>query len=124
MSETEELHPILHCASQAKAWAGLAALVMLLLLSALALTGCAEPGAIEAVEPTATLYPPPPTDIPLPPPGPTPEALDFPLAVATSVEAEPVNDQSCVDCHTDEETLKAVAEEEDVAEENLSEGEG
>jgi hypothetical protein len=35
-----------------------------------------------------------------------------------------VNDQGCVDCHTDEETLKAVAEKAEEAEESLSEGEG
>jgi hypothetical protein len=90
---------------------------------ALALTGCAEPAAIAAVEPTATLYPPPPTDIPPPPPGPTPAALNFPLAAPTRVEAEPVDDQACVDCHTDKETLTAVAKEEEI-EEALSEGEG
>jgi hypothetical protein len=104
---------------------GVIVLASLLMLTAMALTGCADPGSITAVEPTATLYPPTPTDIPLPPPGPTPEALDFPLAAPAREEekAEPVNDQTCVDCHTDEETLKAVATEEE-GEESLSEGEG
>jgi len=104
---------------------GAIVLAGLLMLTAMALTGCAEPVSIAAVEPTATLYPPTPTDIPLPPPGPTPEALDFPLAVPPREEeqVEPVNDQTCVDCHTDEETLKAVAEQEQVSE-SISEGEG
>ena len=39
------------------------------------------------------------------------------------VEQVQENDQSCVDCHTDEETLRAVAEEEEVPEVE-SEGEG
>lgn len=99
-------------------------MLLLLLLVALALTGCWEPPAIAAVEPTATLYPPPPTDIPPPPPGPTPEALDFPLLAPTREAPEPANDQTCVDCHTDEETLKAVAEKEEGGAETLSEGEG
>jgi hypothetical protein len=79
---------------------------------------------IAAVEPTATLYPLPPTDIPVPPPGPTPEALDFPVAAPVREQPEPVDDQNCVACHTDEETLKAVAKVEEVEEEALSEGEG
>jgi len=105
---------------------GVILLAGLLMLTAMALTGCADTGDIAAVEPTAILYPPTPTDIPLPPPRPTPEALDFPLAAPPSeeVKVEPVNDQTCVDCHTDEETLKAVAEQEKDAEESLSEGEG
>jgi hypothetical protein len=105
-------------------WGGVVAAALLLLLSALALTGCADPAAIAAVEPTPTAYPPPPTDIPPPAPGPTPAALDFPLPAPTDVEAEPAHDQGCVDCHTDEETLKAVAEAEGGREETLSEGEG
>jgi hypothetical protein len=97
---------------------------LLLLLALVALTGCADPAAIAAVEPTPTAFPPPPTDIPAPPPGPTPAALDFPLPAPTHAEAEPVDDQSCVDCHTDEETLKAVADKAEEDQESLSEGEG
>jgi hypothetical protein len=100
------------------------AVVALLLLAALALGGCGEPAAVVAVEPTPTAYPPPPTDIPPPPPGPTPAALDFPLPAPTHEEMEQVNDQTCVDCHTDEETLKAVAEKAEEDQESLSEGEG
>lgn len=107
-----------------RTWGGGAAVVALLFLVALALAGCAEPAAIAAVVPTATIYAPPPTDIPVPPPGPTPAALEFPLPPPNQVMKEVANDQACVDCHTDEETLKAVAEEEGVSEESLSEGEG
>jgi hypothetical protein len=96
---------------------------MLLLMAALALAGCGDPGAIAAVEPTPSAFPPPPTDIPAPPPGPTPEALDFPLPAPSAEERIAVSDQSCIDCHTDEETLKAVATEEEVSEVE-SEGEG
>ena len=105
-------------------WGGAAGLGLLLLVAAVALTGCGGPAAIAAVEPTATVYAPPPTDIPAPPPGPTPAALEFPLPAPSSVDLEQVDDQSCVDCHTDEETLKAVAEKAAEAEESLSEGEG
>lgn len=105
-------------------WGGAAIVGLLLLAAVLTLTGCGGPAAIAAVEPTATVYAPPPTDIPAPPPGPTPAAIDFPLPAPSHVVPEPVNDQGCVDCHTDEETLKAVAEAAEVPEESLSEGEG
>jgi hypothetical protein len=39
------------------------------------------------------------------------------------VSSDLPDDQSCITCHTDEETLKALATEEDTAE-SLSEGEG
>ena len=107
-----------------RTWGGAAAAVVLLLAAVVALTGCGGPAAIAAVEPTATVYGPPPTDIPAPPPGPTPAAIDFPLPAPSHVEQEQENDQGCVDCHTDEETLKAVAETAEVPEESLSEGEG
>jgi hypothetical protein len=91
-----------------------ALVLIVLLLVAGTLTGCGQPGVIVAIEPTATAYPPSPTDVPPPPPGPTPEAFDFPLAAPTNVEeTEPVTDQACVDCHTDEEGLKALAEDEE-----------
>ena len=57
-------------------------------------------------------------------PGPTPAALDFPLPAPTNEDVEPVSDQNCVDCHTDEESLKAVATEEEGGQDTLSEGEG
>ena len=97
--------------------------VCLLFLASLLLTGCMDAPAIAAVRPTATLYAPPPTDIPPPTPGPTPEALDFPLPPPTPMSSDLPDDQSCITCHTDEETLKALATEEETAE-SLSEGEG
>lgn len=105
-------------------WSSVAAVVALLLLSALALTGCAEPAVIAAVEPTPTAYPIPPTDIPPPVPGPTPAALEFPLPAPTRVGIKAADDQGCIDCHTDEERLKALAKEEGGGGEILSEGEG
>jgi hypothetical protein len=102
---------------------GVLTIVGLLLLAALMLSGCAQPAAISAVPPTATVYAPPPTEIPPSPPEPTPAALDFPLPAPSREPVEEVNDQTCVDCHSSEETLRAVAEEEEVVEE-LSEGEG
>lgn len=102
---------------------GTIAVVGLLFLVALALSGCGEPVAIAAVPPTATVYAPLPTDTPPVPPEPTPVALDFPLPAPEAETVEQVDNQSCVDCHTDEETLKEVAEEEEQVE-SLSEGEG
>jgi len=102
---------------------GAVAALALLALAALALSGCAEPAAIAAVPPTATVYAPPPTALPSTPSAPTPVALDFPLPAPSAVAEEPVNDQNCVDCHTDEERLKETAKEEEVKE-SLSEGEG
>jgi len=109
-----------HLAVNGKLVAG----VCLLFLACLLLTGCMEGPTIAAVEPTATLYAPPPTDVPpSPPPEPTPEALDFPLGPPTPMSSDVPNDESCITCHTDEETLKALATEEETAE-SLSEGEG
>jgi hypothetical protein len=102
---------------------GVVAVAGLLLLAVLALSGCAEPAAIAAVPPTATVYALPPTETPPPSPEPTQAALDFPLAAPSQEPVEIVSDQTCIDCHTNEKTLKAVAEEEEVVEE-LSEGEG
>lgn len=114
MSKTKRFVPI---------WAGPALAAALVLLAVLAVAGCAAPPPIVPVEPTATSFPPPPTDIPAPPPGPTPAALDFPIAAIARESVEVVDDQTCQDCHTDEETLKAVATEEEAAEVE-SEGEG
>jgi len=102
---------------------GVAILVGLLLLAVLALSGCAEPAAVAAVPPTATVYAVPPTEEPPPPPEPTPASVDFPIAAPTQEPVEVVSDQTCVDCHTNETTLRAMAVEEEVAE-SLSEGEG
>lgn len=119
-------------------------LLGLALLLALVLAGCGgeptakppEPTEVAAatVAPTPTeapTEPPPPTDVPTeeptlepteepteaptePPPTPTPTEEPTP---------EPVDDSGCITCHTDEETLKALAKEPEAAE-SLSEGEG
>jgi outer membrane biosynthesis protein TonB len=111
-------------------------LLSLLLLMALVLAGCGgEPTAVptEPPEPTevavATVAPteaptePPPTDVPTEEPT---EAPTEPPPTATPTEEptpEPVDDSGCITCHTDEETLKALAKEPEAAE-SLSEGEG
>jgi len=100
-----------------RVWGGMAVVIALLILAVLALAGCSGPGEIAAVEPTATLY------IPAPPPGPTPAAMDFPIAAPTRAPVEQVDDETCVDCHTNEQTLQAMATEEE-APEVESEGEG
>jgi outer membrane biosynthesis protein TonB len=119
---------------------GAAVLLGLLLLMALVLAGCGgEPTAVptEPPEPTevavATVAPteaptePPPTDVPTEEPTPEPtEAPTEPPPTATPTEEptpEPVDDSGCITCHTDEETLKALAKEPEAAE-SLSEGEG
>jgi hypothetical protein len=105
-------------------WINIVAIVGLLGLAVLALSGCAEPAVIAAVEPTATIFAPTPTDIPPPPPGPTPASLDFPLPPPNHVNHEQPDDEACVTCHTNEDILKALAETENESEETLSEGEG
>jgi hypothetical protein len=50
-------------------------------------------------------------------------ALDFPLPAPTKVELGEADDQTCVDCHTNEQVLQAMATEEE-APEVESEGEG
>ncbi|MBN1657651.1 MAG: hypothetical protein JXA93_04575 [Anaerolineae bacterium] len=102
---------------------GVVAMLGLLFLGSLVLAGCAEPAAIAAVPPTATVYAPPPTEAPPPPPEPTPQARNFPLAAPSKEPVEKVSDQTCVSCHTNQETLQSVAKEAKVVEE-LSEGEG
>ncbi len=102
---------------------GGAILVGLLCLTVLTLSGCAEPAAIAAVPPTSTVYAPPPTQTPHPPLAPTPAPLEFPLVAPSLEPAEVPDDSMCVNCHTSERTLQALAEEEEVAE-TLSEGEG
>ncbi len=102
---------------------GVAILVGLLFLIILTLSGCAEPAAIAAVPPTSTVYAPLPTETPRPTPEATPASLDFPLPAPTREPVEVPDDQMCVSCHTNETTLQALAEEEEVAE-TLSEGEG
>jgi hypothetical protein len=118
--------------------------VALLLFAALILLsacGAAEPTTV-AVEPTtASAELPAPTSVPTEPPAPTDAPTDppAPTEAPTEVPTEPpptdtpaptetptpevVDDSACITCHTDEETLKALAEEPEAAE-SLSEGEG
>jgi hypothetical protein len=102
---------------------GVVVVVGLLLLGSIALSGCAQPTAVVAVPPTATVFAPPPTRALPELPPPTPAALEFPLPPPERPASQPVSDQTCVDCHTDKERVQALAKEEEVAEE-LSEGEG
>jgi outer membrane biosynthesis protein TonB len=119
---------------------GVAMLLGLLLLSALVLAGCGgeptaapteppEPTEVAAAtaEPTEAPTEPPPTDVPTEEPTPEPtEAPTEPPPTATPTEEptpEPIDDTGCITCHTDEETLKAMATEEEKPEVE-SEGEG
>jgi len=96
---------------------------LLLLLGSLAV-GCVEDEPITPVPPTPTVADPIPPKHPAIAPTPTSIARQFPLPVPTllPVAARP-SSQNCVDCHTDAETLKAMAETVEKAE-SKSEGEG
>ena len=116
-----------------------AVLLGLLLVLALLLVGCGgeptavpteppEPTEVSAAAPTPTeepTQPPTPTKEPTEPPTPTEEPTEPPPTATPTEEPTPVpvDDTACIGCHTDEETLKAVAEEPEEAE-ALSEGEG
>jgi hypothetical protein len=113
----------------------------LLLLTVLLLSGCgdtatATPEATAiAMEPTsAPTEAPAPTSAPTEPPSPTatptelpptdtPAPTDTPFPTDTPTP-EAVDDTACIACHTDQETLQAVAEEPEEEGESLSEGEG
>jgi outer membrane biosynthesis protein TonB len=110
---------------------GAGVLLALMVVLVLLLAGCggepttaptesAEPTEVSVAAATATsapTEPPEPTDTPTVPP---PTATPTEEPTSTPV---PVDDTACVGCHTDEETLKAVAEEPEETE-ALSEGEG
>ena len=49
--------------------------------------------------------------------------MDFPISAPTRVPVEQVDDETCVDCHTNQPVLQAMATEEE-APEVESEGEG
>jgi outer membrane biosynthesis protein TonB len=109
-------------------WKGVA--VALALLIPLLLGACGEPAAVPTEPPAPTevssapstpasapTEPPTPTEEPTePPPTDTPMPTDTPTPV-------PIDDTACVTCHTSEETLQALAEEEEEPEVE-SEGEG
>jgi outer membrane biosynthesis protein TonB len=120
-------------------WKSPMALLGLLLVFALLLVGCGEPTAAptEPPKPTevsvapstptsAPTEPPAPTTVPTEPP-PTPTTVPTePPPTATPTEEptpEPVDDSACITCHTSEETLQALAVEEEKPEVE-SEGEG
>ena len=88
----------------------------ILLLVILALSGCVEPEAIEAVPATATPQVPQPTDPPPATPTPVPVAAEFPLAAPDGVGTEHSGHETCVECHTSEGMLKdSIAAEEGAA---------
>ena len=122
--------------------------VLLLLLVPLVLIACGGQPTEVAMQPTSaateppaptdapteppaltdiSTEPPAPTDVPTEPPAPTdvptePPPTDTPTPTEEPTP-EPVDDTACIACHTDEETLKALAVEPEEAE-SLSEGEG
>jgi hypothetical protein len=115
------------------------AVALLLFAALILLTACggAEPTMV-AVEPTtAAAEPPEPTSVPTEPPTPTDAPTEPPTPTEAPTEPPPtdmpaptdtptpevVDDSACIACHTDEEALKAVAEEPEETE-SLSEGEG
>jgi cytoskeletal protein RodZ len=115
-----------------------AVLLGLLLVLALLLLGCGgEPTAVptEPPEPTEVSVAPTPTEEPTQPPTPTEEPTEPPTPTEEPTEPPPtatpteeptpvpVDDTACISCHTDEETLEAVAVEPEETE-SLSEGEG
>jgi len=112
---------------------GVGVLLALMVVLVLLLAGCGgEPTAAptEPPEPTeVSVAPATATSAPTEPPAPTDTPTDTPTVpppTATPTEEPtpvPVDDTACVGCHTDEETLKAVAEEPEETE-SLSEGEG
>jgi len=122
-------------------WGVVAVLSGLLLVLIVVLAGCGgEPTAVPtepkevAVAPTE---PPAPTDVPAEPPVPTDVPTEPPTPTDVPTEPPPtdtpvpteeptpevVDDTGCITCHTSEETLQALATEEE-APEVESEGEG
>jgi hypothetical protein len=136
LSELKEMHM-----GQTKAFAsrgkGTLGLLTLLLLFALLLAGCGgepaatpteapEPTEVAVVAPTAAPTEPPPTPTEAPPePTPTDVPTEPPPTATPTEEPtpEPIDDTGCITCHTSEETLQAMATE-DEAPEVESEGEG
>lgn len=125
--------------SSARAWRGATVLVALLLLI-LSLVACgAEPTptsvaqvptqAVEA-EPTAAptdteapVSEAAPTDTEVPEPTDTPAPTEPPPTPTPTATPTPIDDTGCITCHTSQETLQAMATEEE-APEVESEGEG
>lgn len=110
-------------------WRGMVVLAGLLALVTLILVACGgEPTAVPTELPKPTEVseaPPTPTQAPTEPPEPTSTPTQAPPTAMPTEEPtpEPVDDTACIACHTNEETLQAVAVEEE-APEVESEGEG
>ena len=110
-------------------WKGVAILFGLLFLLTLMLVGCGgEPTAAPTEPPAPTKVsaaPATPTSAPTEPPTPTDVPTEPPPTATPTEEPtpEPVDDTACITCHTSEETLQALATEEE-APEVESEGEG
>jgi hypothetical protein len=103
-------------------------LLGLLILLLPLLVGCGEsaapteppqPTEIAKAGPTTTPTELPPTDTPVPT---EPPPTNTPVPTATPTP-EPIDDSGCITCHTSEESLQALAEEEEKPEVE-SEGEG
>jgi hypothetical protein len=83
------------------------AILGLLVLVALALNGCFDPGEIVAVPPTDTPNALQPTSTPRPTATPKPQAAVFPVAAPAHVTIAHPAHETCIECHTDRERLKA-----------------
>lgn len=106
------------CRGQRRGW-----VVLGLLLVVLSLSSCIAPEPIVPVPPTATPGVSTPTAGPPVTEEPRPKAMDFPLDAPAHVGIERPADETCVECHTDEETLKASLEMTEEQHGSLSEGE-
>ncbi|MBU0495869.1 MAG: hypothetical protein KKB13_28795 [Chloroflexi bacterium] len=97
---------------------GLGALLGLILLA-----GCAAPDEIQPVPPTPTLVIKSTITAGQPTPVVPGETVRFPIPAKVNAPMSLADNTNCITCHSDEETLKSVAE--PVTEtEPLSEGEG
>jgi hypothetical protein len=90
-------------------WIEPAVVALFLLLTALPLSGCMDPDPIVAVPPTETPQLPTPTVVVTATPRPQPVAMNFPLPAPVHVGIERPNDEGCIACHTDRESLRASA---------------
>jgi len=93
------------------------------LLGLIVLAGCAAPDEIQPVPPTPTLVVKSTITAGRPTPVVPGEPVRFPIAAQVSAPMSLADNTNCITCHTNEETLKAVAEQV-TAGEPLSEGEG
>ena len=108
------------------AWKG-TMIVALFLLVPLILSGCGEEATVDTQPTPVATETSAPTSIPTESPVPTEVPTERPPTDTPPPTEEPTpevaDNTACIACHTDETTLRAVAEEEELAE-SLSEGEG